>query len=249
MFPNVNLCPLSTQSYPHPESMWSWGDKMDQAVMIIRNPRWAIQSYLSMKDELAYSTSWEQSFLRRPYVYTYRAEPPIWEEWRDNNFDIEIKRWGELIDFYFANGVNETTSVPDEHCGTSDLADCVPKEIISFERLYSPPGFGAGAAEMAKLASVLDGTNVELVDESIWDCVFNVTWYHEISRYNNDREGLDPEGSRNFTLPQVQAIQNEMQRVQDKYVADTRPVVQQMLIYIAEYMAEVADEITSLGGR
>ena len=39
-------------SYPHSEGVWSWGSRMDQMILLIRNPRWAIPSYHTMKFEL-----------------------------------------------------------------------------------------------------------------------------------------------------------------------------------------------------
>lgn len=237
-------------SYPHPEAYWSWGDKMDQAIMVIRNPRWAIQSYLTLKDEIDYSTSWEQSFNMRQYVYTNRPPVPTWEAWRDASFPYEIERWGGLIDFYMSNGVEDTPDYtgPSEHCGGDDLADCTPKEIISFEKLYDQD---TGPAEMAKLATVLDGENVEMVNSTIWDCVYNVTWYHPISRYNNDRDGPAPE-TRFFTKDQLIVLQTEMQRIFDKYSAEpflTGPLAVQaatLVGHVNEYIVEVQAEIDTM---
>ena len=32
-------------SWPHKEGKWGWGNKMDQVVVLLRNPRWAVLSY------------------------------------------------------------------------------------------------------------------------------------------------------------------------------------------------------------
>jgi hypothetical protein len=73
---------------------------MDQVILLIRNPRWAIPSFHALRHELNYASTWESSFLRIGFVYTDRPAVNIWQEWRDANFEIEIDKWVEYIDFW-----------------------------------------------------------------------------------------------------------------------------------------------------
>lgn len=41
---NANPVAIKT-SWPHHEGIWNWGNQMDQVLLLIRNPRWAIPSY------------------------------------------------------------------------------------------------------------------------------------------------------------------------------------------------------------
>jgi len=86
--------------YPHHEGTWSWGDKMDQVVLLMRNPRWALPSYHTMRFELDFSESFVDSYLRIPYVYTVRPSVASWVTWRDINFEKEMQNWIDYIDFY-----------------------------------------------------------------------------------------------------------------------------------------------------
>ena len=60
-------------SYPHHEGTWSWGDKLDQTLFLIRNPRWALPSYHSMRFELDFANNWAESFSRIGLTYKQRA--------------------------------------------------------------------------------------------------------------------------------------------------------------------------------
>ncbi len=42
----LDLKPLTVKtSWPHHEGNWNWGSQMDQVLLLVRNPRWAIPSY------------------------------------------------------------------------------------------------------------------------------------------------------------------------------------------------------------
>lgn len=64
-------------SYPHHEGTWSWGDKLDQTLFLIRNPRWALPSYHSMRFELDFASNWVESFSRVGFTYKERAPVSI----------------------------------------------------------------------------------------------------------------------------------------------------------------------------
>ena len=96
-------------SYPHHEGTWTWGDKMDQMIMLLRNPRWALPSYHTMRFELDFSESWAQSYARIPYVYTVRPAVAQWETWREENFATEMDNWVNFINFWM-DGMEKTIS-------------------------------------------------------------------------------------------------------------------------------------------
>eukprot|EP00979_Chaetoceros_neogracilis_P013109 scaffold3667_cov123-Chaetoceros_neogracile.AAC.1 len=87
-------------SWPHDQGVWSWDKQMDQVILLIRNPRWAIPSFHALRHELNYASTYESSWLRIGFVYTDRPAVNIWKEWRDANFDVEIDKWVEYIDFW-----------------------------------------------------------------------------------------------------------------------------------------------------
>ena len=93
--------PLTVKtSWPHKEGIWSWENDMDQVILLIRNPRWAIPSYHTMRYELNFSQDWLSTFTNMEFVYTKRPNIKVWNEWRDANFETEIVRWFGFIDFW-----------------------------------------------------------------------------------------------------------------------------------------------------
>jgi len=115
-------------SYPHKDGTWSWGDRMDQAIVLMRNPRWALPSYHTMRFELDYSTNWGESYLRIPFVYTMRPAVALWETWRDENFEAELQSYVDFINFWMQGGAG------DDHCATD--MDCLPKAVMDFDVFY-----------------------------------------------------------------------------------------------------------------
>ena len=130
--------------YSGAEGVWTWGDrfKSSSIIMLIRNPRWAIPSYQTMRHELDYSGSWAQSYLRRPNTYTERPDIIEWEQWRGNTwphgnqggmFAREIDRWGWFIDFWMNDGLRRNDGygnpIQDWHCRntTYQMDTCKPK--------------------------------------------------------------------------------------------------------------------------
>jgi hypothetical protein len=92
-------------NYPQHDGVWSFGGQMDQVVLLIRNPRWAFPSYQSLLFEINYSNNWETSYALRENVYTKKSPIKEWNRWRDNRFDVEIKKWGWFIDYWMEGGV------------------------------------------------------------------------------------------------------------------------------------------------
>lgn len=113
---DYNLTPDSVQkhfafwktSYPHHDGIWSFAvndHDLGQILLLVRNPRWAMPSYHQTLVEIDFSTTWAKSYILRDYVYTKR--PPIedWELWREQRFDVEIKKWGWFIDYWMEGGI------------------------------------------------------------------------------------------------------------------------------------------------
>ena len=94
-------------SYPHPEGTWSYADGMDQSLLLIRNPRWAIPSYHNMKFELDFAMTWLDSYAMLPNVYTVRPSVASWETWRDEHALDELNKWVEFVDFWMTGKCNE----------------------------------------------------------------------------------------------------------------------------------------------
>lgn len=97
----LDYSPLTVKtSWPHRAGIWSWENDMDQVILLIRNPRWAIPSYHTLRYEIDYANNWYSTFTRLDYVYTRRPNILVWEGWRDENFAEEIKNWSDYIDFW-----------------------------------------------------------------------------------------------------------------------------------------------------
>lgn len=233
-------------SYPHPESPWGWGDNMEQVVFILRNPRYAIPSYMAMKKELQFSETYEQSYLRRDYVYTVKPNETEWEAWCEENFNKELLLWAEQIEFWMGNGLKhdkDGNSYQDTHCGT-DIHDCRPKTIIVYEKLSDR---ATGRREVAKLASVLDGReDIPLIEQEARACVYEETIDNEQPgfRINKHRPGgeTDPLG---FTLSELLKIKNTFTDLLEIYDrddlgwGDTNLNAEVIIDTLNEYMAEI----------
>ena len=132
----LNSKPLSIKtSWPHKEGVWTWNKQMDQVIMLMRNPRWAIPSYHTMRWELDYSKDWASSYVRIPDTYTERPAVEQWEKWRDGHFNTEINRWSSFVDFWMQGGFQESRNKTHNRCLYSEI-ECHPKAIIDFDHFY-----------------------------------------------------------------------------------------------------------------
>uniref|UniRef100_A0A7S4K3E6 Uncharacterized protein n=1 Tax=Odontella aurita TaxID=265563 RepID=A0A7S4K3E6_9STRA len=253
-------------SYPHPEGIWLWGDKFKEAeiILLIRNPRWAIPSYQTMRHELDYSTSWMKSFSRINDTYTVRPDVTEWEDWRGStwphgykkgNADREIDRWAWFIDFWMRDGLRrndgEGNPIQDIHCRntTGHMDTCKPSVLISFEKLYDPTD---GLAESRKLASALENgrPDMPIIEGSARDCVFSKTREKRASEERWDNTARDGNGAdvmaKNFTWLQLQQMKSELERLIANYTVvpwDADPVAQDLVSNLGGYLAEVDAEI------
>ncbi len=92
-------------NYPQHEGIWSFGDKMDQSILLVRNPRRTLPSYQNVLHEIDYSTTCKKSYERSGFVYTMRPPLEDWISWREARFDAEIKKWGWFIDYWMEGGL------------------------------------------------------------------------------------------------------------------------------------------------
>jgi len=250
-------------SYPHHEGVWSWGEAFYDAniIFLIRNPRWAIPSYQTMRHELAYSTSWDQSYSRRPNTYTERPDILEWIRWRDINFENQISKWGWMIDFYMNNGRRSISDDGKEHIDThckpehEIINSCFPKAVISYERLNSN-NLLIGEAEAQRLAdAMIDGREVEMpiADKEDWRCAFDTTIEKRATEAQWDGTGRDiagpPSDQKNFTWLQLHVIKSELERLMIDYTNvtlgwDVDPVANQLVLNLADYLAEIDYEIS-----
>lgn len=233
-------------SYPHYEGNWSWGENMDQAIYLIRNPRWAIPSYHTMRYEIDYSTGWMHSYVHRNFTYTMRPDVAEWEWWREHKFEREIALWAEHIDFWLQDGFLDEGTEQDEHCEL-DMPDCRPKAIVQFEKLYDP---ATGPGEVDKMADVLDTVSLTVPPEGR-SCVFNeVLKRKEFYNDNRDKYGPSPL-TKKFKDDQLMTIINEMKAVKEKYSVEPwndEPNAMAIVAILTDYIADVSSEYEAQSG-
>lgn len=206
-------------SWPHQDGVWSWGSMMDQVLLLVRNPRWAIPSYHTMRYELDYSTSWGDSYTRIPFTYTERPAKAAWETWRDGNFEKEMERWANFIDFWMSGGEVTVDGKTEVHtrCVNSEIV-CTPKAVIDFDTFYTMhPN-----SEFFKLSSVLDSVqNVEMIAASARFCLLDKV-FGDKTLHNANRDGNGPaEGTFDFTSGQLKTMLDTVTTLRDKYSTNT----------------------------
>mmetsp|Transcript_12803 Transcript_12803/g.19626 ORF Transcript_12803/g.19626 Transcript_12803/m.19626 type:complete len:433 (-) Transcript_12803:17-1315(-) len=253
--------------YPHYEGFWSYGTNLNQVILLIRNPRWALPSYLTLISELNFAHTWELSYEQLSNVFTKRANMSDWIKWRDYRFNDEIRLWGLQIDFYMENGalywepydferncqypfsfLNDSDKPwpQDYHCG-NDIDSCYPKAIISFEKLKSPI---TGPEELLKIANVIRGKNITVMDEDGINCMWHETWVKTPAPSNDDRDanGL-PREAYNFTLAQMYTIEEKLVEYETKYstgIWTNNMEAQDLVANFTLYLGDVRDEIRQM---
>jgi len=254
--------------YPHPEGVWSYGQAMDQVVLLIRNPRWNIPSYHNLIYELDYAHDYVTAYDNVFSAFSTRAPMENWIKWRDYRFEDELNLWAWQIDFWMENGTqfwddldferagqypftyNDEFKKPwklDEHC-RNDL-DCVPKAVISYESLKDP---ATGPGELRKIANLLrfkKRMNPTLPDEAI-DCVWNETMHHAPENRNEDRDlkGFFAEDYK-FTIKQMEGILAKLTLM--KYVYSTgdwtlNPMARDLVTNFHTYINNVTGELAEM---
>lgn len=137
-------------NYPQHEGIWSFGDKMNQVILLVRNPRWALPSYQHLLHEIEYSVNWENSYARRHHVYTMRPPLDDWMVWREIRFNAEIKKWGWFIDYWMEAGLCRDIF-------TNELTTPEHFENLIQPVLYAQAELVAAQASLGEVTPAYDG--------------------------------------------------------------------------------------------
>jgi len=237
-------------SWPHPEGIFQWGSHMDQVILLVRNPRFAIPSYQTMRFELNYSTNWTQSDLRKDYIYTERPPVEAWNLWRDARFPQEMDRWCWYIDFWMQGGMRRnntegTGPALDPNCVDNTFLDCAPKTVIAFEKLYSTD-LNVGIQESLKISAVLDNVeNVNVISEEARACVYEEVMNRaELYFKRIDWNGPDPD-LKTFTSQQLNSMRAQVVALQEKYSEGdwlNNPVAVELVDTLNSYVNDIQAE-------
>lgn len=189
---------------------------MDQVIILLRNPRWAIPSYHNMRWELDYAKDWASSFARIPDTYTERPAVEQWEQWRDRRAKVEADRWYNFIDFWMTGGYMEATNRTHNRCLYSEI-DCHPRAVIEFDRFYQENP----TEEFYKITDVLEASNnVEIVAAQARVCVLDGV-YGRTDLHQGGRPHPDRPPQFRFTVPQFDSILNRTVELINKYSEET----------------------------
>ena len=204
-------------SWPHHEGKWSWGNQMDQTLLLIRNPRRAIPSYHTMRWELDYATTWMQSYARIPDTYRERPTVKQWEKWRDRAAIWQADAWFDFYDFWMQSGFMEDKNETHFRCLWSEI-DCQPVELVDFENLYT----GDPTDDFRKIGSVLDNArDVDVIAAQARDCVlfhvYNRTEHSGLNLHQASRPNPNITEEYIFLLPQFDRIMNRTIELRNKY--------------------------------
>jgi len=261
---------LVKTQYPHLEGIWSWGENMDQAILLVRNPRWALPSYHTLLSEIHYAHDWETAY--KYLSRTFSMRPPLadWIKWRDYRFEDEIKLWRWHIDFWMEGGtqywidhdfercgqwpfffLNETdrNNWPrDDHCPT--YMDCRAKAVVSYETLR---GVATGPTELKKIANLIRGKEgfPSVIGDDAIQCIWEKTNEYKVLPDNMNRNyDTGPTAEEfTFTIAQYTTMKQNLQLMANKYssgvwVENTQ--AQNLLKYFNSYINEVTLELDKL---
>lgn len=211
---------------------------MDQAILLIRNPRWNIPSYHTLLYELEYAHDYVVAYDNVFTAFSTRAPMDNWIKWRDYRFEDEINLWAWYIDFWMEDGpqfwhnldyeragqypfrYNYETEKPwpiDSHCRIDITEGCKPKAVISFEYLRDPI---TGPEELRRISDVIrykKEMDTMVSDEAI-NCIWLETWNKAPEPRNEDRDGggiLAEEYK--FTIVQMEEILAKLIFMKNKY--------------------------------
>jgi len=233
-------------SFPHPEGNWSWGDRMHQSILVVRNPMDVFRSYHNIKREIGSvaNVSQVKELNKMNDIYSRRASLEDWIYWRDAEFDHQMDLYGWFIEYWMDNGRRRNNgngeAYNDPRCKEKMAGGCVPKAVINYDTLMDPE---SGENETAKLASVLvESAGVYVIDESIWSCA-----YREIMKknklYSDKRRSSGPKDSyKSYSQKQMKIMRNELERLRDKYdlpVYSKNPAAVQLVVSLNQFLVHV----------
>ena len=108
---------------------------MDQVILLIRNPRWALPSYHTLRFELDYADNWLDSYVNLAQVYTKRSNIATWEDWRDERFEEEMQNYVDFLDFWISGGITPGYDSVHPRCRFNKI-ECFPKAVLDFDTFY-----------------------------------------------------------------------------------------------------------------
>jgi hypothetical protein len=237
----LNTNPLTIKtSFPHKEGTWSWGKQMDQVLLLVRSPRWAIPSYHNMRFELNYADGWLSSLARVDFTYTERPAVAQWYAWRNARFDWELSRWAYQIDFWMNGGFSEVLNATHPRCLNEEI-ECKPKAVIDFDNMYGEkPG-----ADYFTIGQVLDAsTNVEVITAQARACVLDKV-FERSDLHQGRRPNPDLPAQYRFTAPMLSKMLNTTETLRDKYAAapwDQDPIAQRLVEILSGYVPNIRTE-------
>lgn len=258
---NIKRGVVKTQ-YPHYEGIWSFDDNMDQVIMVIRNPMYAMISYHAILGELEYAHTWQRAYQNELNMFTTRPDVEDWIYWRDYRFDEEIGLWGRFLDFYMENGTQYWMDFDFERNGQWPFellqedekpwpqaipciyyADCYPKAIVSYERLVDP---ATGVNEIRKIADLLrNQPGMNIIPDAGLGCIYQQSWIYS-ANLEEDRVGPDI-ALYNFTIDQLEVIRDTLDSYVVKYSSGSwanNLLAQELVGMLAEYAQEVTSKLT-----
>jgi len=97
--------PFWKANYPHHEGYWTWSDVIDQTVLVLRNPRHAIEEYHAIRWDVNYATQYDEALDNVDSLYVNRPDVDDFITWRDERIFREIKWWGWHIDYWMEGGI------------------------------------------------------------------------------------------------------------------------------------------------
>lgn len=240
------MCVFMKIGFPNPNGIWSWENQMNQVVLLLRNPRWAIPSFHTMRYELDFADDWLSSFYRIPYIYTERPAVALWNSWRDANFNIELQAYVDHLEFWMQGGLEAETGNISPYCADNDI-DCRPKAVIDFENFYKENP----DVDFFQLAGILDktynSTAVEMLAASARVCALDKVYEKTDLRHNNNRQGSGPTAQEFlFTSTQLQTMEDKLVELRDKYDALAQGNVDglehELVQVLNKYIAEISGE-------
>lgn len=222
-------------------------------LVLIRNPRRAIPSYHTMRWELDYSKTWQQSYLRIPDTYTERPTAKQWEMWREVHFHWQIEAWVWFYDFWMQAGFMDQINMTHFRCTFSEI-DCQPQNLIDFDNLYTPNP----TPEFEKIGEVLDAANnVEVIAPQARQCVlssvYNRVGNEDLNMHQANRPYPDLPMEYKFTVMQMDKMINRTMALRDKYMEEplaSKPFAPDLVnilnVYIDENLEEQKGNVNSL---
>lgn len=257
---------LVNTQYPHREGAWTWGNNIDQTILLVRNPRWAIPQYHMLLSKMHFAHDWETALLYLDRSFSMRPPDTQWIKWRDYHFDDEMKLWRWHIDFWMQGGKQywifdrigqqpffylddaDKNSWPhDAHC--THPMDCHPKGVVSYEHLKNA---NTGPIELKKIAQLVRGKQ-GFTDE-VRDGAIQCIW---TEKEIPDKQNMDYLSSPNleefsFSITQLRKMVGNIQLVAKKYGSGEwveNPLAQNLVGYLNLYIDELVVELSVLNAN